>query len=659
MDMVLRVCILVTTYNDPESISDLIKNLVLETPFPLLVIDDGSESPLESRLYSFDVRNAIESGRVRLVRNQKRRGRAKCFQTALKDLAAEGFTHILTVENSLPSTVNEIKKLIEEVKRNPWDLLIGSRMKPESLGEKAGRSFWRQLLRYLSGQGINDPLSSYRVYPIYPLQMSRFFGFGREFEMEILARALWRGISIREIPLEIQTSSPKLKWNRARVLDALRVTLMNSALVIRSLVKNHRTSKDIAVATGIGIMIGCTPFTGIQTIMAFLVALLARLNVVAVGAGSLISIPPFTTLLTLASIYIGGQWLGVPLTQDPVLPHFDQWLKGSLVVGAALGVFVSVLILAMGRLADRFKCFRARIENRYDQWLRALVGRFGVRAGYFMAGLMAPFSYLGRVSERRSLVQFYGMVRPEFGFFRRHWRIWKHLYRRDQIHIDFMALKSGLKLKADSDWLDYPEQGRLLLGARFGAWKLAPELSGVDAFNGFIPHYQTSNFQIYQSLKLGQAVGLFCDRPDSDRIELIPFFGRLAPFDLTPFRVAVASNCPVIFLFGLKTSRGQYRFFAQSARRYRFANDLPHELQLYAWAEQFVRTLEDFVGRYPEEWQNFYPFWSSIPKNPAGGVLIPPEIRFLEELPIPDEFASGFQAPSAPRSEVTHSTPSH
>ena len=60
------------------------------------------------------------------------------------------------------------------------------------------------------------------------------------------------------------------------------------------------------------------------------------------------------------------------------------------------------------------------------------------------------------------------------------------------------------------------------------------------------------------------------DRPLADRFELIPFLGKLAPFDVTAFRVAAATHVPLLFTFGFKGKGDQYDFFARAPREYRF-----------------------------------------------------------------------------------------
>ena len=105
------------------------------------------------------------------------------------------------------------------------------------------------------------------------------------------------------------------------------------------------------------------------------------------------------------------------------------------------------------------------------------------------------------------------------------------------------------------------------------------------------------------------------DRPIGDRFELIPFLGKLAPFDVTAYRLAAALRVPLLVTFGFKSEEG-YDFYARAPRDYQFAPGRSREEQLYEWALDYVREVEHFVKKYPDQWFNFYPFWSALPAAP-------------------------------------------
>jgi len=125
-------------------------------------------------------------------------------------------------------------------------------------------------------------------------------------------------------------------------------------------------------------------------------------------------------------------------------------------------------------------------------------------------------------------------------------------------------------------------------------------------------------------------VGLMGDRPLGGQFELISFFGKLAPIDCTPFRVAAACEVPLLFTFGFKSKARFYDFYATEARVYRYEPGPDKPLRILASAQEFASTLEKLLERYPEQWFNFFPLWSSVP-TPPGSVETAPSRNFAVE----------------------------
>ena len=109
--MILRVCVVIPTYNNARTISEVVKDVLLTTPFPVLVVDDGSDTPVSGALYSWDVRGALEAGRVRVVRFEKNRGKGAALRFAISELASQGYTHMMAMDGDGQHFAREIHKL--------------------------------------------------------------------------------------------------------------------------------------------------------------------------------------------------------------------------------------------------------------------------------------------------------------------------------------------------------------------------------------------------------------------------------------------------------------------------------------------------------------------------------------------------------------------
>ncbi|MGE0526814.1 MAG: glycosyltransferase family 2 protein [Bdellovibrionales bacterium] len=172
--MILRTCVVIPVYNENGEISAVVKEIVLSTAFPVLVVDNGSETLVDNALYAFEVREAMAAGRVRVVRFDRHLGKGAALRYAIHDLVSRGFTHMLTIEGDGRIPVRGIFKAMEIARAYPWDLIIGK-----------CRSLWTGL----------------RIYPLLPLQTVNFFTRNEVFETEVLLRLLWKGIRITDFPL--------------------------------------------------------------------------------------------------------------------------------------------------------------------------------------------------------------------------------------------------------------------------------------------------------------------------------------------------------------------------------------------------------------------------------------------------------------------------
>jgi uncharacterized protein (DUF2062 family) len=119
-----------------------------------------------------------------------------------------------------------------------------------------------------------------------------------------------------------------------------------------------------AIACGVGVFIGCTPFYGFHLLITWAVGNLFRLNRLKLYLAANISNPLFAPVLILSELQVGA-WLRTGSFRSLTLAtvkSMDPWtfgldiLIGSLAVGLALGVFVAAVtyITLRGSSDDAF-----------------------------------------------------------------------------------------------------------------------------------------------------------------------------------------------------------------------------------------------------------------------------------------------------------------
>ena len=665
--MILRVCVCIPIFDNPKTIEKVVIDTLTGTEFPVLVVDDGSVIPVTELLAAEVCRIALLSGRLRVVRLPLNLGKGAAIKTAFQDCVERGFTHLLTMDGDGQHFASEIPKLVNEARANPWDLIIGNRRFAETKDvpkvSKFGRKFSNFWVNFETGTRIKDSQSGFRLYPLFQLQTMKLWTRRYDFEIEILIRLLWRGVGIREVEIEVYYPEPGERVSHFdKFWDNARISMLNTLLVTISLLKMPHSPRAKGLALGVGVFIGCTPFYGIQTFIAMGVALLFRMNAPLIIVGTQISIPPLAPFLMVASLSIGQQlhslWGYGPGN------HFLNWLAGSSVLGASLGFLVGgvayITAYRFHQKTEKKSNWNGRTRGGVvgNGILKLIMRHLGIQPAYLCLYFVVPYFYIFAPKGRRSADEYWSLVRPEAGFLRRQLLILRQYFVFAQITMDgvYQSFHGVPKFQAKSEGREYiargedTRQGTIMLGAHVGGWGLAASLLKVFGVRSSVHKVQYESagltieklkakenavhlmqsaasgnkpaLQIRELLAQGQPVAIMGDRPVGNQFELVKFFGKLAPFDVTPFRIAAACDCQLLFTYGFKGAGNFYNFYAKAPRTYSFSESVtantPKELLLYRWVQEFAQDLEGMLRQYPEQWSNFYPFWSSLPVPPEG-----------------------------------------
>jgi len=104
----------------------------------------------------------------------------------------------------------------------------------------------------------------------------------------------------------------------------------------------------VALALAVGVFISFTPFLGFQTLLALLVAALARLNAAVVVTGTWLNLPWFMPFVYAGALKVGA-WL------LPDLRSFGDWSLALLIGTTLLGFVAAVVtyVVAFGVMRRR------------------------------------------------------------------------------------------------------------------------------------------------------------------------------------------------------------------------------------------------------------------------------------------------------------------
>ena len=180
------------------------------------------------------------------------------------------------------------------------------------------------------------------------------------------------------------------------------------------------------------------------------------------------------------------------------------------------------------------------------------------------------------------------------------------------------------------------QKGGLLLSAHIGNWEIAGHLfkrlatpihivmfdaehqqikavldkaAGKKSIHAIVIKEDLSHiYEISEAFKNNELVCMHADRfLEGNKTMEAAFLGRQARFPMGPFVLAATFKVPVSFVFAVKENSLHYHLFASKIKQY---DQLKKEAMMQQMLTDFAAAMEEKVTKYPEQWFNYYNFWS-------------------------------------------------
>ena len=217
-----------------------------------------------------------------------------------------------------------------------------------------------------------------------------------------------------------------------------------------------------------------------------------------------------------------------------------------------------------------------------------------------------------------------------------------HYYVFGQTLIDKMAMRGGLNEKYRYEFDNYTRfleilnsgEGVVMMGAHIGCWEAGAGFFGtygkkinivmLDAEHQQIKDVleenasQENNYniiplnqniidamlQIKVALNNGEYICFNGDRyMEKDHTAVVDFMGSQALFPMGLFKIAAKCRVPVVFYYSMREPNRTYRFIFEEPV-------IDGKMTTEKLLEQYVKSLEKIVDKYPRQWFNFYDFWN-------------------------------------------------
>lgn len=365
------ICVIIPTYNNEKTLRRVINGVLLFTK-QILIVNDGSTDHTSTILEEFRDLNQIHF--------TKNKGKGMALRAGFLKAKKLGYQHAITIDSDgqhFPENLPSFEKEILEAS-NPI-LLIGSRnLTTENVPKKSsfGNKFSNFWYWFETGETLIDTQSGFRSYPLNNLP-KRFFTNKFEFEIEVIVRAAWKGIEVKNIPIDVLYDPAERVSHFRPFKDFTRISVLNTVLVAIALIyikprdfirkfkkksfktflkedvlASHDSNEVKAMSIALGTFIGIAPLWGFQTFLAIFLAVIFKWNKVLSFVFSNVSIPPMIPLIIYLSLKTGGLFVSQKadfefswdnISIDVIKIHLMQYLIGSFILALFSATLLGLL----------------------------------------------------------------------------------------------------------------------------------------------------------------------------------------------------------------------------------------------------------------------------------------------------------------------------
>ena len=216
-----------------------------------------------------------------------------------------GGTHIVTIDADGQHDPADFLRFLPIIRENPLAVVVGKRVFDKNNSpslSRFGRSFSNFWFRVQTSSSLKDTQSGFRAYPIAVLNWLKLHDKRYSFEVEVLVKAAWAGIEIKEVDISVYYPPSRDRISHFDLIkDNLALSLLNTKLTMRavlplpqkrfiptrdglenisifhplkslSILSKNTSPALLAVSAGMGVFIGTLPLVGFWTLAVLITA---------------------------------------------------------------------------------------------------------------------------------------------------------------------------------------------------------------------------------------------------------------------------------------------------------------------------------------------------------------------------------------------------
>lgn len=376
-----KVCIIIPTYNNHKTLQRVIDSVLVYSQ-NIIIVNDGSTDETSQILENYS--------QLVQIHFPKNCGKGMALRKGFKEAIRLGYDYAITIDSDGQHFASDIPFFISQINDETPTLLIGSRnMMQEGVPKKSsfGNKFSNFWFWFETGIRLEDTQSGFRLYPLQYIPKN-YFTNKFEFEIEIIVRSAWKGILVKNIPIQVLYDPTERVSHFRPFKDFTRISILNTVLVtialfyiiprnlfsklkkkglkdffLENILKNEDSNTKKSLSIALGVFIGISPFWGFQTILVLFLAVLFKLNKAISFAFSNVSFPPFIPFIIYGSLHLGSYFIHStkPLVFDRSMTFSDiqvninQYLVGSFILATLMSALFGLSAYILLSIFSTFK----------------------------------------------------------------------------------------------------------------------------------------------------------------------------------------------------------------------------------------------------------------------------------------------------------------
>ncbi|MCX5852599.1 MAG: glycosyltransferase family 2 protein [Deltaproteobacteria bacterium] len=207
----MKLSVIIPTYNEAKTLPAILRQVIaVPVDKEIIIVDDGSgdQTPSVLDMYKDNVD-------ITILRHQRNMGKGRAIRSAINHVTGD---IVIIQDADLEYDPSDYVKLIRPIEEGEAETVYGVRTgsRHSYLRYYLGGKMLSILASFLFGQWLKDISTCYKVFKAelihsIPFECSRF-----DFDFEITAKILKRGIRIKEVPIRYYprsfTEGKKIRW---------------------------------------------------------------------------------------------------------------------------------------------------------------------------------------------------------------------------------------------------------------------------------------------------------------------------------------------------------------------------------------------------------------------------------------------------------------